>query len=68
MKKPRHLKVSHDAMERWRDANPYCEPYETWDDAKEWASKIRTVHRDKFSVIPVPGGYGVEQDAAEVIH
>lgn len=62
MKNPRHLKVSREAMERWRAENPYLAPYESAEEAEAWAAKIRTVHRHAFRVIPVAGGFGVEQD------
>ena len=62
MKKPRHLKVSYEAKQRWDEENPYLAPYPTPEAAEEWAKEIRAVHRDKFTVVPVDGGYGVEQD------
>lgn len=46
----------------WSKKNPYRAPYQTPEAAEEWAAKIRVIHRDKFKVIPISGGYGVEQD------
>ena len=53
---------------KWIDANPYEGPYESFAEAEAWAIKIRKVHYDKFTVIPVEGGFGVEQDVQDAVH
>ena len=47
---------------KWAKKHPYLGPYETFDEAEAWASEIRRVHRDRFTVIPVESGFDVEQD------
>ena len=53
---------------RWLDANPYEGPYDTPEEADDWAIRIRRVHSDKFTVMPVEGGFEVTQDVPEQVH
>ena len=58
-----------DGMRYWKTdrdkfyvEHPYCAPYRTREQAEAWAAKIRAVHNDVFRVVPIEGGWGVEQD------
>ena len=46
----------------WHKANPYAGPWPTKEEAERWCEAIRLVHMDVFRVIPVEGGFAVEQD------